>query len=131
MGRSGGRKKTAYALPELGRTGNRRPARVADAIRNELAMLLLHKISDPRISMVSITSVSVSPDLRNATVYFACADEAVGKARQGFASARGFMRTWLARNMALRYVPELSFQHDQTLGRHEEINRVFEELRHE
>jgi len=120
-----------YAVPELGRTENRRPARVADAIRNELATLLLQRISDPRIAFVSITSVRVSSDLKNATVYFACGDEAVKKAEQGFASAQGFMRTCLAKSLALRYVPKLTFRHDLTLARHEEMNRIFDEISHE
>jgi len=125
------RQPSKYIIPEIGRPGNRRPARVGDAIRNELATLLLRKISDPRIALVSITSVSVSTDLKNATVYFACDDQAVARARQGFASAQGFMRSWLAKNLRLRHVPKLRFEHDPTLARHEEINRIFDEISHE
>jgi len=60
-------KKSLY---QFGRetAGNKRPKRVADMIRNEIALLLLRKIKDPRLTNVSIVNAEVTRDLRRALV---------------------------------------------------------------
>jgi len=115
-------------IPELGQRVRRRPARMADTIRDEIAMLLLTKIKDPRVQQVSITSVEVSPDLGTAWVYYGCAEERAKSAGVGLASAQGFIRTHLAQNLSTRYVPQLVFKHDETLARQEKIERVLREI---
>ena len=125
------RAKTKYAIPELGAPVSRRPARVADTIRNEIAILLLRKIKDPRVANITITGVEVTSDLRTAFIYFSCQDEAVAKAEKGLASAQGFMRSSLAKQLALRYMPKLVFKHDLSVSRHQEMDRLFMEIENE
>lgn len=126
-----GKAKSRYAVPDLGQPVNRRPARVADTIKSELAVLVLQEMRDPRVSGVTISKVDVTRDLRTAIVYFSCADSQIEKAAEGLASAQGFMRSYLAKQLSLRYMPKLVFKHDLTVSRHEEMNKLFKEIESE
>lgn len=123
--------KTKYAVPELGRSTSRRPARVADAIRTELAMLFLQKVKDQRLAEVSITRVEVTPDMKTAFVYFSCPEGQLKTAEAGLASSRGYMRSTLAKILNLRYMPELLFKHDLSALRQAEMERILREIANE
>lgn len=123
--------KTKYAAPELGRAPNRRPTRVAEAIRGELAMLLLQRVKDQRLTEVVITKVEVTPDMRSAFVYFICPVEEMKTVETGLASSRGFMRSHLAKTLNLRYMPELLFKHDLSAVRQAEMDQILREIAHE
>jgi len=123
--------KSQYAVPELGRSPNRRPSRVAGAIRDELAMALLQKISDPRLAEVLITRVEVTPDMRSAFVYFSCPEAVLKSVEAGLASSRGFMRSYLAKIVNLRYMPELLFKYDLSEVRQADMERILREIANE
>lgn len=124
--------KTKYAAPELGPSPNRRPTRVAEAIRAELALLFLQKVKDQRLVGVSINKVEVTPDMRTAFIYFSCPNEAELKmVEAGLASSRGFMRSYLAKILNLRYMPELLFKHDLSALRQAEMERILREIANE
>ena len=125
------RAKTKYAVPELGRSPNRRPTRVAEAIRGELAMLLLQKVKDQRLAQVVITRVEVTPDMRSAFIYFNCPEGELKQVEAGLASSRGFMRSHLAKELNLRYMPELLFKYDLSAVRQAEMDRILREIANE
>jgi len=110
--------------------GSKRPKRVADMIKNEIALLLLRKVKDPRLITVSITSVEVTADLRRAVVFYSVlGDEMQAKnAAAGLTSARGFIRSHLAREMGLRVTPELFFKRDLSMARQQEMEKLLKEL---
>ena len=110
--------------------GPKRPKRVADMIKNEIALLLLRKVKDPRLTNVSITAAEVTADLRRAIVFYSVlGDEQKAKnAAAGLASARGFIRSHLAREMGLRVTPELVFKRDLSMARQQEMERLLKEL---
>lgn len=118
-----------FTLPGLGKPESSRPKRVAEAIRNELSILLLQKVRDPRLSEVTITGVKMSPDLKRAKVYF---DISTGKnvksAAQGLQKAKGFFRSHIARQLNMRYTPELVFFHDKMNEETEKLEGVFREI---
>jgi len=120
--------KSRFDLPELGRKVGRRPARVADSIKEEIATLLLRKIKDPRIGLATITSVTVTPDLRSARVFFSCSRAESEKVAAGLSSCKGFIRSHLARELGLRYVPELDFRYDQSVERQLEMEKILKEI---
>jgi ribosome-binding factor A len=120
--------KSRFTLPELGQKVGRRPARVADSIKEEIANLLLRKIKDPRIGLATITSVTVTPDLRLARVFFSCAQPQSEEVAAGLNSSKGFIRSHLARELGLRYVPELDFRYDQSVERQLEMERILKEI---
>lgn len=120
--------KTRFTPPDLVATPRRRPVRVADMMRQEIADLLIRKINDPRLINASILRVTLSDDLSVATIYFGCGDDPVPSAAAGLASAAGFIRTQLAKRMSLRVMPILVFKHDDTLIKHAEMERLLREI---
>ena len=123
--------KTKFAVPELGKSASRRPARVAYSIREELSMLLLQQVRDQRLVDVTITNVEVTPDIRTAFIYFSCPEAHLKSVEAGLASSRGFMRSYLAKILNLRYMPELLFKHDLSLVRQAEMDRILQEIANE
>ena len=123
--------KTKYAVPELGRSPSRRPARVAEAIRGELALLFLQQVRDQRLTAVAITKVEVTPDLRTAFVYFQCREAELKTVEAGLASSRGFMRSHLAKTLNLQFMPELLFKYDLSAVRQAEMERILREIANE
>jgi ribosome-binding factor A len=117
-----------FTLPGLGKPQSSRPKRVAEAIKNELAILLLQKVRDPRLQGVSISRVEITLDLKRAKIFFVIpADREAGSVIKGLEKARGFFRSQLAVRINLRYTPELVFFQD----RHAEENERLEELFHQ
>ncbi|MCL2150173.1 MAG: 30S ribosome-binding factor RbfA [Dehalococcoidia bacterium] len=95
-----------------------RVERVNSLIRHELSELLRREIKDPALSgMISITAVETASDLKYAKVFVSSLggvterDEVLG----GLRRAGGFIRTELAKDLDLRYVPELDFRWDESL----------------
>jgi ribosome-binding factor A len=93
-----------------------RSDRVAGAILKLVAQLLNEKVNDPRIGAVTVTGVEVSRDLKNARIYVSSLRDQERKREilAGLKSAAGFIRTRIARELRLRYVPVLEFVYDET-----------------
>lgn len=121
-----------FKLPGLGRPESSRPKRVAEAIKNEVSMLLLQRISDPRLAGVAVSRVVVTPDLKQAKVYFtvpAGTDHA--PALKGMNRAKGFFRSHLAKVLNLRYTPELLFFFDNLNEEAQRIEELFRQIEEE
>ncbi len=118
-----------FTLPGLGRPKSTRPKRVAEAMKNELSILLLHKVRDPRLRQVSISMVEVTPDLKQAKIYFVVpAGRDAGTARKGLERARGFFRSQIAGRLNLRYTPELIFSYDVHYEETERLDELFRQI---
>jgi ribosome-binding factor A len=117
----------------------RRTERVGEQIRDVLARLLREEVTDPRIGIVTLTRVDVAPDFSNARVYWSALtrrpsapDEGVAPEPAtvaGLASAAGFLRRGLARELSLRRTPELHFVHDPSLAEGAHTLALLQELR--
>lgn len=107
-----------------------RAERVGDLIRQELSELFLRAVKDPRVGMVTITGVTVSPDLRAARIYVVSrASEGVeDQTLEGLRAARGFLRGELGRRLRLKNIPDLAFVPDQSLDRAMRISSLLREL---
>jgi ribosome-binding factor A len=105
-----------------------RQQRVAEMLFEELSIMIGNELNDPRLSLVRVTSVNVSKDLRNVNVYVTHDDDELSKRDilQGLRHAMPFLRRQLAVRASLRAVPELSFHYDDTP---EKAARVDELLR--
>ena len=94
-----------------------RIGRINEEIQKELASLL-RNLKDPRVqdTMISITRVETTPDLRYAKVYvsFLQEDKATD-ALKGLKSASGYLRRELGRALQLRYTPELVWEQDDSI----------------
>ncbi|MDE0884364.1 MAG: 30S ribosome-binding factor RbfA [Myxococcota bacterium] len=96
-----------------------RNERIAEQVRSELSRLIREEVTDPRISLLTLTRVKVSPDLSTATVFWSpleLDDKAeTSEMGQGLESAAGFLRSRLAKALSLRRTPALSFRHDRSI----------------
>lgn len=110
---------------------SKRIARLNEQIRRELTSLLQVEVRDPRIGMVTITGVEVSPDLYHAKVHYSVmgTDDERDSASEGLRAAAGFLRTELGRRMHIRRAPELHFAYDDTLRHAMHIERLLKEAR--
>lgn len=110
--------------------GNKRPKRVADMIKSEIALLLLSKVKDPRLSRVSIVAAEVTRDLRRAVIYYSVLgdERQVKKAAEGLDRAKGYIRSHLARELGMRAIPELVFKRDLSMVHQEKMERLLKEL---
>ena len=93
-------------------------------------MTILTELRDPRISDVTVTSVEVSPDMRQAKVHVSVmGDEAKQKlALRGLQNASGFLQAKIARRIDTRYTPRLRFVLDQGVKRSIEVSRILDEV---
>lgn len=110
----------------------KRSDRVADLIKEEIASMILHgDIKDPRIGFVTITHVKMTPDLKEAKVYFSQIGSPKDKeaSRQGLNNASGFVRRNLAKRISLRHIPSVSFFFDDSLEYSEHIEKVIKEIK--
>ena len=121
-----------FKLPGLGRPESSRPNRVSEAIGNELSLLLLQKTADPHLAGVMITKVGVTPDLKQAKIYFSVpVGTNRGPALKGMQRAKGFFRSHLAKVLNLRYTPELLFFFDNLNEEVQRIDTLFREIEKE
>jgi ribosome-binding factor A len=93
----------------------RRTARVAEALREELSEIIGFEMDDPRVLAVDVTDVRVSPDGRYATVRVAIRGNE-REQRESLAAlehAKHFLKHELAARLTLRHVPDLHFDHDR------------------
>ncbi len=96
---------------------NNRIGRINEEIQKELAALL-RNVKDPRVqgTMISITHVETTPDLRYAKVYVSFLEEdRASDALKGLKSAAGYLRRELGRALQLRYTPELQWELDDSI----------------
>ena len=91
--------------------------RINEEIQKELSALL-RTVKDPRVqdTMISITRVETTPDLRYTKVYVSfLQEERVKDAMAGLKSAAGYLRRQLGHNLQLRYSPEIVWSEDESI----------------
>ena len=94
-----------------------RIGRINEEIQKELSALL-RNLKDPRVqdTMISITRVEATPDLRYAKIYVSFLEDSRAKdALKGLRSASGYLRRELGRSLQLRYTPELVWELDDSI----------------
>ena len=103
-----------------------RNQRLGAEIMRTLSEILRFEIKDPGVAGVSLTSVDLSRDLSVARVYFSMLhpDDDPQPALDGLERASGFLRSKLGHAMKIRHVPELRFQHDDSIAHGAEISRL-------
>ncbi len=112
----------------------KRSDRVGDLIRQELASMIVYgEIKDYRVGLVTITHVKMSPDLKDAKVYFSQigSDQEKDESRQGLNSASGYVRRELAKRLSLKHVPTVRFFFDDTLDYSDHIEKLIKGIKDE
>lgn len=104
----------------------RRPQRLGEQIREEISVLLLGGLKDPRLGFATITGVRVTPDLRQAWVYVSVLGSAEEQEQslEGFRAAASYIRRELGHRLSIRRVPELTFELDHSAERAARIDEL-------
>jgi ribosome-binding factor A len=106
-----------------------RPQRVGDQIQRELAELLRLQVKDPRIGMVTVTSVDVAPDLSHAKVFVTHlgGSEQAAAVVTALQHTAGFLRRELSHRLKIYTVPELRFFYDDSIESGLRISRLIDD----
>jgi len=106
-----------------------RPQKLGDQIQRELADLLARELRDPRVGMITITSVDVSPDISHAKVFFTMLEKGrLEDTLHGLRRAAGFLRSQLAKRIKLYTTPELRFEYDESVERGDHLSRLIDSV---
>jgi len=102
---------------------SQRQQRVARQILQEISVIVEQELADPRVELVTFTAVMVSPDLRNARVFYSYmgGDTERQRCAEALEHASGMLRRELGRRLPLRFIPALRFEYDDSSVRAERI----------
>jgi len=109
---------------------SRRTRRVADLLRQELALVIQRDVADPRAQLVTVSRVELSPDLRHARVGLSVLgdDEEREASAAAVRHAGGYIRRQLGRRLRLKVTPELVFELDRGAEHSQRIADLLEGL---
>lgn len=97
--------------------------RVADQIQRDLAELI-RELKDPRVGMITINAVEVTPDYAHAKVFFSLLIGEPAESETALNEAAGYLRNGLFKRLAIHTVPTLHFHFDRTTERAAELNAM-------
>jgi ribosome-binding factor A len=95
-----------------------RSSRISEEIKKEISDIIRNELKDPRIpSMVSLTNVKVTRDMRHAKIYVSIfgSDEERNNAIKALKKAVGFIRREVGHRIKIRYTPEMEFLLDNSI----------------
>jgi len=111
---------------------SRRSERTSKLIQREISGLLEREVNDPRlIKLISVTKVTLSPDLKHAKIFVSTLGSEVNNKEEmlaGFNNASGFLRKELASHLKLKYAPQLSFHYDDSIERGARLLKLMGDL---
>jgi ribosome-binding factor A len=103
-------------MKKQGPRGFQRSDRVAEQVRRDLADLIRTELKDPRVGMISLTAVELTPDYAHAKVFFTTLNaDHLDDIQRGLKRASGFLRRELGRRIHIHTLPELHFVYDNSL----------------
>jgi ribosome-binding factor A len=108
----------------------RRPERLAETLREEIAEVVGFELDDPRVEMVTVTEVKVTDDLRDAKVYVLIegTEDEVNGALKALHNASTFVRQQVAMNLSMRFAPHLHFVRDTAEENASRVSSILTDL---
>ncbi len=108
-----------------------RVRKMQEFIKQEIGQMLLRDLKDTRLGFVTVTEVTVTGDLREATVYVSLfgSDEEKEKSFAALQNATGFIRTELGKRLQVRHTPEITFAVDRSIDYGDHIERVLKSIK--
>ena len=96
-----------------------RSRRIAEQIQRELSDIIRVGLKDPRVGMITITDVEMTPDNAHAKVFFTVLGQQprIDEAVSGLQHAAGYLRSQLAQRIKIRVMPQLHFEYDASVER--------------
>jgi len=110
-------------MPKKSSTPNR-SFKVADQIQRDLTELIARELKDPRVGMVTIQAVEVTPDYAHAKVFFSVLVGDPQECADALNQAAGFLRNGLFKRLHIHTVPTLHFLFDRTTERAADMNAL-------
>lgn len=109
-------------------TGYSRSDRVAEQIRRELAELIRLEIKDPRVNLVTITDVEITPDYAHAKVFYTTLvpEDQRAELERGLKRSSGFLRREIGRRVRIHHNPELHFVYDASVERGSHLSQLID-----
>src|SRR5262245_21702505 len=106
-----------------------RSRRIAEQIQRELSEIVRVELKDPRVGMITLTDVEVTPAGEHAKVFFTVLGEAsrVDEATKGLQHAAGYLRSQLASRLNVRVVPHLQFKYDPSVERGARLSQLIDQ----
>jgi ribosome-binding factor A len=106
-----------------------RSRRIAEQIQRELSEIVRVELKDPRVGMITLTDVEVTPDGEHAKVFFTVlgGPSRIGQATEGLQNAAGYLRSQLARRLNVRVVPQLQFKYDPSVERGARLSQLIDQ----
>ncbi len=107
-----------------------RSQRVADQIQKDVAELIAMELKDPRVGMITLTEVQLTPDYAHAKIFFTTLldnEAAVQNTLQGLRKAAGFLRAQLGKRLHIHTLPELHFVHDTSPSRGAALSKLIDQ----
>ena len=101
-----------------------RAFKVADQIQRDLTELIAHELKDPRVGMVTLQGVEVTPDYAHAKVFFSLLIGDPVETQAALNQAAGFLRNGLFKRLHIHTVPTLHFVFDRTSERAADMNAL-------
>jgi ribosome-binding factor A len=110
-------------MPKRSSTPNR-GFKVADQIQRDLAEVIARELKDPRVGMVTIQAIEVTPDYAHAKVFFSLLVGDPQETQDALNQAAGFLRNHLFKRLHIHTVPTLHFHFDRTTERAADMNAL-------
>ena len=101
-----------------------RAFKVADQIHRDLSELIVRELKDPRVGLVTLQGVEVTPDYAHAKVFFSLLTGDPEQTQQGLNQAAGFLRSGLFKRLHIHTVPTLHFVYDRTSEKAADMNAL-------
>ena len=101
-----------------------RAFKVADQIQRDLTELIARELKDPRVGMVTLQAVEVTPDYAHAKVFFSLLMGDPAETAEALNQAAGFLRNGLFKRLHIHTVPTLHFVFDRTTERAADMNAL-------
>ena len=105
-----------------------RSRRIAEQIQRELSDIIRVELKDPRVGMITITDVEMTPDNAHAKVFFTVLGQQprIDEATAGLQHAAGYLRSQLAQRMKIRVVPQPHFAYDASVERGMRLSQLID-----
>jgi ribosome-binding factor A len=104
--------------------------RVADQIQKDLSVLIAYELKDPRVGMITLSEVQLTPDYAHAKIYFTMLKddpETVKNTLAGLNAASGYLRNMLGKRLHIHTLPSLHFHHDMSASRGMELSALIDQ----
>ena len=111
-------------MPKRKPVAPNRSFKVADQIQRDLTELIARELKDPRVGMVTIQAIEVTPDYAHAKVFFSVLTGDPVETTEALSQAAGFLRSGLFKRLHIHTVPTLHFVFDRTTERAADMNAL-------